>query len=222
MVVEFKSFVVSIHYTEAVDEKHVNANPMTIGRSYSVDLPLIFTDVSRNHLKVYFQNHEIFIEDLGSKNGTFVNDQKIEPHKLTPYKPGDRLRLGKTEETLSLRAEMKETKKTTPLVKSQVFSSEPPPLPAEPPKRPDFAKIARPAAVNSPRAAMGKEMQNLGEEKKRLERDVAQLKLHSEKLAADGQVLNAELAGKREELAKLQAEIREVETIWKTKNRSTP
>jgi pSer/pThr/pTyr-binding forkhead associated (FHA) protein len=33
--------------------------------------------VSRNHAEIFFENGRYWIKDLGSKNGTFLNGQKI-------------------------------------------------------------------------------------------------------------------------------------------------
>jgi transcriptional regulator with PAS, ATPase and Fis domain len=51
--------------------------------------------VSRLHLRVEVAcGFEITIEDLGSSNGTYVNDHPIPPGKPTPVVPGDVVRFG--------------------------------------------------------------------------------------------------------------------------------
>ena len=51
---------------------------VTLGRKQ--DNIIIFTEpfVSGNHGKIYVKNNSLYIEDLNSTNGIYVNDQKIE------------------------------------------------------------------------------------------------------------------------------------------------
>ncbi|WP_461613402.1 FHA domain-containing protein [Clostridium sp. Marseille-QA1073] len=65
---------------------------LTIGRSE--DNMVILSDryVSSHHLKIYMRNNEYILEDLGSTNGTFVNDVKI-ASKVT-LRRGDRIKVG--------------------------------------------------------------------------------------------------------------------------------
>ena len=49
--------------------------------------------VSRHHAKITRRGREVFIEDLGSMNGTFVNSKKLIPYLSQALKSGDELRL---------------------------------------------------------------------------------------------------------------------------------
>ncbi|MCK6627252.1 MAG: FHA domain-containing protein [Anaerolineae bacterium] len=51
--------------------------------------------VSRRHLSIYWQNGTIFIEDLGSINGTFVNGCRLAPYLPERLNDGDLLQLGR-------------------------------------------------------------------------------------------------------------------------------
>lgn len=51
--------------------------------------------VSRLHARIRVEERAIWITDLGSANGTKVNDQKINPHKAYPLGNKDMLRLGR-------------------------------------------------------------------------------------------------------------------------------
>ena len=51
--------------------------------------------VSRRHAKITRRGCEIFIEDLGSINGTFLNRKKLTPYLPQVLKSGDELQLGK-------------------------------------------------------------------------------------------------------------------------------
>jgi FHA domain/PilZ domain len=66
-----------------------------IGRDPSVDIPLNEAAVSRRHLKVEVDDQErIFIEDLGSTNGTLLNGQMLPLLKRREVQAGDRLQVG--------------------------------------------------------------------------------------------------------------------------------
>jgi len=62
-----------------------------VGRSSDLDMVLVEDMVSRKHARIAMQGAEIWIEDLGSTNGTFVNGEKIKKAKL---KEGDRVLIG--------------------------------------------------------------------------------------------------------------------------------
>jgi hypothetical protein len=50
--------------------------------------------VSRRHAKITRQGNEVFVEDLGSINGTFLNRRKLIPYLPQALKSGDELQLG--------------------------------------------------------------------------------------------------------------------------------
>jgi pSer/pThr/pTyr-binding forkhead associated (FHA) protein len=62
-----------------------------VGRSSDLDMVLVEDMVSRKHAKIQCDRDQIWIEDLGSTNGTFVNGEKIKRARL---KEGDRVLLG--------------------------------------------------------------------------------------------------------------------------------
>jgi ABC-type multidrug transport system ATPase subunit/pSer/pThr/pTyr-binding forkhead associated (FHA) protein len=65
---------------------------MIIGRDPSVDLPISSPAVSRRHARLSREGDAYVLEDLGSSNGTFVNDQKLVGRRQ--LKSGDQIRLG--------------------------------------------------------------------------------------------------------------------------------
>src|SRR5580704_11632582 len=64
---------------------------IVVGRSSELDMVLVEDMVSRKHAKIAMQSDQIWIEDLGSTNGTFVNGEKIKRARL---KEGDRVLIG--------------------------------------------------------------------------------------------------------------------------------
>jgi pSer/pThr/pTyr-binding forkhead associated (FHA) protein len=65
----------------------------TIGRA-GCDVDLSDPDVSRRHAVVRDVDGGLAVEDLGSTNGTFVNDSRISG--IVEISPGDRVRFGNT------------------------------------------------------------------------------------------------------------------------------
>ncbi len=63
---------------------------VTIGRGDNCDISIPGTHLSRKHAELYIQDNQLFIKDLGSSNGTFLNDK---PVINAPAKNGDQLRL---------------------------------------------------------------------------------------------------------------------------------
>src|SRR5579871_3934522 len=66
----------------------------TLGRSPSCEVPLEDHKVSRRHAKIEVKNGEVRISDLGSRNGTVVNGEKIDAEAI--LLPGDRVQVGDT------------------------------------------------------------------------------------------------------------------------------
>lgn len=65
-----------------------------IGRGPENDLPLADGEVSRRHARVWTQGAQVYVQDLGSTNGTFVNEMEISGPRSV--QPGDRVRVGNT------------------------------------------------------------------------------------------------------------------------------
>src|SRR5262249_42546695 len=62
-----------------------------IGRKDDCGLRIPITDVSRHHCQVTIGGDKVVAKDLGSSNGTFVNERRITEQAL---RPGDVLRVG--------------------------------------------------------------------------------------------------------------------------------
>jgi hypothetical protein len=81
-----------------------NENPFIIGRrsisrNIFPHLDLTYSDpqayISRRHAQVVADEHGYNIEDLGSENGTFLNDVRLPPYRRTPLRNGDVVQVGK-------------------------------------------------------------------------------------------------------------------------------
>ena len=64
----------------------------TIGRSPDCGVFLDDVTVSRNHALLVRRRDGLYIDDLGSLNGTYVNRRRIESHRL---EDGDEIQVGK-------------------------------------------------------------------------------------------------------------------------------
>lgn len=70
------------------------SSPIIVGRDAACNIPL-FRDgmASRQHAKIFWDGSVWRVEDLGSTNGLFVNQQRVANHIL---KPGDTIVIGQT------------------------------------------------------------------------------------------------------------------------------
>jgi hypothetical protein len=76
---------------------------LIIGREESCDIVIPDRQVSRQHARIYPSNEGVFLEDLGSKNGTYLNSQRIvNPQQLHE---GDEIRIAFTQTFLFLSAD---------------------------------------------------------------------------------------------------------------------
>jgi pSer/pThr/pTyr-binding forkhead associated (FHA) protein len=70
------------------------ATNTVVGRGAECDLRVDDTFVSQEHARIFGKDGSWYVEDLGSTNGTFVNEQRLAaPAMLTT---GDRVRVGTT------------------------------------------------------------------------------------------------------------------------------
>ena len=86
----------------AWDEGRVTlaAGEYTIGRDAAVDVVLDSTTVSRQHARLRISGAAVALEDLGSKNGTFVGDRRVDG--VVTLSDGDGLRFGSVAVTIRI------------------------------------------------------------------------------------------------------------------------
>jgi hypothetical protein len=73
----------------------IDAAALTVGRGPANDIPLDDDFASVFHARVEARKDGVWIEDVGSTNGTAVNGTRIStPHRL---EPGDMIRIGGTD-----------------------------------------------------------------------------------------------------------------------------
>ncbi len=77
-------------------ERELNSAPITVGRAEENDLVLDSDEfASVKHARIEPRRDGVWLQDLDSTNGTFVNGSKVtKPQKLSP---GDVIRVGETD-----------------------------------------------------------------------------------------------------------------------------
>ena len=93
------AMVVQLHEGVAINKFKLDDKPiLRIGRDPDSDIFIDNTVVSTDHAVIEVKDHpesdgapEYYIKDLNSTNGTFVNDQKIQHHRL---QHNDMIRVG--------------------------------------------------------------------------------------------------------------------------------
>lgn len=76
--------------TDFSSETEMNSFPFCIGKltekvQMTIDNPMI----SRIHARIHLKENIYYIEDMNSSNGTYLNQELLQPHALTELHPGD-------------------------------------------------------------------------------------------------------------------------------------
>jgi pSer/pThr/pTyr-binding forkhead associated (FHA) protein len=80
---------------EKIDHRYV------LGRSIAADLIITDTNASRRHLEVWRKGAQVYLRDLGSKNGSALDNNFIYPDREIAWQNGVQLGVGATRVTLS-------------------------------------------------------------------------------------------------------------------------
>lgn len=80
-----------------VEDIYVLSKSMTIGRQDKNDIVIKDSFISGIHAQFTIENGEIYLKDLGSKNGTFINEEKLEDNSKKLLKDRDILKIGQVE-----------------------------------------------------------------------------------------------------------------------------
>jgi signal transduction histidine kinase len=85
--------LIVIKGTDEGKQFDVSEDVVAIGRDTNQRVRLHDTEVSRRHAELHFRNNQYWVRDLGSANGTYLNNQKISDALLHP---GDQILIGQT------------------------------------------------------------------------------------------------------------------------------
>ena len=93
-----KTKVVNYHtnefYEEILAPKLACQNEYLIGRHPNCDLILNSPEVSRVHGRVLFRNNQCYFTDLGSTDGSRINNEEIQINRHYLLRPNDSIRIG--------------------------------------------------------------------------------------------------------------------------------
>lgn len=116
---------------EVIDHIELRQGDMKIGRRPGTDIQIDNLAVSGEHANLFTIGEDTFIQDLGSTNGTFVNNKQITKHHL---RNGDTISIGKhtlvyiTEESAA--SDVTEDFSKTVIISPGSMQSAPAPSPA--------------------------------------------------------------------------------------------
>ena len=72
---------------------------VTVGRKNDCDIRIPLAEVSRRHVEFRVESNSVIVKDLGSANGTFVNNKRVNEAALSP---GDHVIIGPVVFTLQV------------------------------------------------------------------------------------------------------------------------
>jgi pSer/pThr/pTyr-binding forkhead associated (FHA) protein len=75
-------------------ETSVTGRPIIIGRGEGSTLLMTDSSISLNHAKITKRQGKVYIKDLDSSNGVFVNGKRISTAKSMNITPGDEIKIG--------------------------------------------------------------------------------------------------------------------------------
>jgi len=87
-----KACLVMLHGPEVGRRFMIDRGALTIGRSSACDIHLGMESVSRTHAKIVVRDKQVYIRDLGSTNGTYVNERGVDECRM---RDGDRVQVGR-------------------------------------------------------------------------------------------------------------------------------
>lgn len=112
----------------AVIERDLESDETRIGKGPNNDIILVDASVSGAHAVISFGNGVYTLSDLGSRNGTFVNDARLTESR--PLQHGDLIKMGHC--TITFR--LKDAADTLSMPRTQLLdATQPPPPPVAPP-----------------------------------------------------------------------------------------
>ena len=89
---ERQPFLVCVEGSLVGQRQPIGKAGLVLGRGEHCDIVFEDAEVSREHARVLLHLDQVWVQDLGSRNGCFINERRLVRHKA--LSPGDVLRLG--------------------------------------------------------------------------------------------------------------------------------
>ena len=86
--------LVAVEPADQVGRRYPLGDEITVGRAAGCQVTVDDTYVSQLHARVFTRDAQLFVEDLGSTNGTYLNRVKVAGPMV--MQKGDRLQVGNT------------------------------------------------------------------------------------------------------------------------------
>lgn len=108
--------------TEALGDLTLTvSDSLTVGRGSDNNVVLGSKQVSRNHALLSVLNGNLYLKDLGSSNGTFINDERLEGNKSKQLKTDDKVGFASFSFVVSKPVAATETKQPAPIVSDETM-----------------------------------------------------------------------------------------------------
>lgn len=86
-------FLIVSRGSEGPQRFELKKGTAVIGRDPECDIVLNSKDVSRHHARITWQNNTFYLEDLKSRNRTFLNRKQVEADKPMQLHPDDEIKI---------------------------------------------------------------------------------------------------------------------------------
>lgn len=106
----------------------LNPDRTLVGRKNDCDVRIPVDEVSRHHTEFVIEGKDVVVRDLGSSNGTFVNNKRVKTAKLSP---GDHVIIGPVVFTVQVDGEPQDIRPVKTKLKRQAPAVMPEPAGAE-------------------------------------------------------------------------------------------
>ena len=79
---------------EIAGQTYALGDELTVGRAAGCQITLDDTYASQVHARIFTRDHQLYVEDLGSTNGTYLNRRKVSAPMVVSR--GDQIQIGST------------------------------------------------------------------------------------------------------------------------------
>lgn len=132
----------------------IDKSVFILGRGDTSAIPIVESGISREHLKVKLEDNLIYIQDLNSSNGTYVEGLKITPMEFIPIREAYSIGFGNTQIKIKLKILDVKEEINVEIKEIEKYSEHPPivvDLSAFPKTEEDFKLSFKNVGLNLPR-----------------------------------------------------------------------